>query len=77
MLGTPAVMSDRESPTTPSPVKRPRPVSQVLTTTSSALSFKSKISSEVSKPSLTLPGSSGSSVLPPDTPKPLKSSSKP
>ncbi len=49
-LGTPALIKERDKPITPSPVTRPLPVLQALRTTSSAWSFRSRISPDVKKP---------------------------
>jgi hypothetical protein len=43
ILGTPALISERDKPITPSPVIFPRPVSEALNTINSALIFKSRI----------------------------------
>ena len=74
ILGIPAVIRERDKPTTPSPVMRPLPVSQALRTMSSALSFKSRISPDVRKP---LSSPLGAKAIAHGTPNPLKSSTKP
>ncbi len=74
-LGTPALIKERDKPITPSPEIFPRLVSQALRTTNSVLlSFKSKISLDVSKP-LSLP--SGARAIAPGILPPVVSSSKP
>src|ERR671933_89391 len=50
ILGTPALIRERDKPMIPSPVIRPLPVSQALKTTNSAFNFISRICSAVSKP---------------------------
>jgi hypothetical protein len=51
-LGTPAAISDRNSPITPSPVILPLPVLQALRTTRSAVNLRSNISLTVRSPLL-------------------------
>lgn len=74
-LGAPAEINDRERPITPSPVMRPRPVSQALRTTSSAfLREVCRISLLVNNPSEVFVGVS---AIAPGMPTPPRSSSNP
>ena len=73
IVGTPAVIKERDNPMTPSPVILPFPVLQALSTTNSRFKGKFRISAAVSNP---LSPSEGVRAIAPGTPVP-KSSSNP